>query len=62
MSASHSPLPLVPPIYFTYCNSKDHFVDTGAILISIVLKEIMGCSGGTLILHVITPEHPVIAI
>ena len=41
-------IPLSPPIYFT--SFIDHFADTVAILISIILKDIMGCSGGKLYL------------
>ena len=40
----------------------DRFADTVAILISVVSKDIMGCSGGggKLILY-LPPEHPIIA-
>ena len=39
----------------------DRFADTAAILISVVSKGIMGCSGGKVNMH-FAPEHPIIAI
>ena len=39
----------------------DLFADTAAILISIISKDIMGCSGGKL-MCICPPGHPIIYI
>ena len=39
----------------------DRFTDTVAILISVVSKDIMGCSGGQINIVFAPPEHPIIA-